>query len=115
MKLRALTSWWTRAGQRRCIRLYKAWRNMIGRTRGSCSRADCDYWRGLEIGFKDWNDFRTWSLANGYSAVNNSLDRKRPEEGYTKDNLQWVPQSFNSFRANYARWHSEREFSTADF
>lgn len=81
---------------------------MRGRLRGTCSREDCDYWRGLPCDFIDWQDFRAWALAAGYSRTNNSLDRKDSTLGYIRSNLQWVPVSVNSWRANHARWDEYR-------
>lgn len=83
------------SGRRRRIRLYEAWRNMIGRTHGGKSRRR-GLWRGLCVGFKDWPEFRAWALTHGYSKKCNSLDRKNTGKGYFPDNLRWVTVADNT-------------------
>jgi hypothetical protein len=53
-------------------------------------------WKGLPVEWKSWEEFRAWSLANGFSRINNSLDRKRTSEGYGPNNCQWIPAVENS-------------------
>lgn len=101
--IRSTTSYKTRAGKVRRIRLFEAWRNMLGRTRGvkhagNGKRA----WVGLPVCFADWAEFRTWALANGYGTrtpsggKRNSLDRIDPDKGYCPENLRWVTVSENT-------------------
>lgn len=95
--VRSLTEWTRANGKRRRIRLYEAYRNMLGRTRGvkhagNGKRA----WAGLPVCFKGWHEFRSWALANGYSRARNSLDRIDPDHGYCPDNLRWVSVAQNT-------------------
>lgn len=91
MRLRSITEWRTRSGRRRRIRLYNAWMNMQGRVKGHKDSHGVKYWHGLECGFAGWAEFRAWALANGFSKVNNSLDRIDAREGYVPGNLRWLP------------------------
>jgi len=97
MKLRSVVMWRTRLGKRRPIRLYKAWRNMHDRVQGHVKAGNgTTPWKGLEVGFTDFEHFRAWSLANGYSRGHNSLDRIDPSRGYTPENCRWVSVRENS-------------------
>ena len=97
MKLRSCTEYRTQSGKRRRIRLYESWRNMIGRTRGGKSRyASQGLWQGLPIDWPNWQAFRDWALANGYSKTRCSLDRIDPSRGYTQSNCRWLTVAENS-------------------
>jgi hypothetical protein len=90
--IRSLTTWHTRDGKRRIVRLYKAWRNLHDRIQGHIvsGRGGLPIWAGLECGFADWAAFRRWALRNGYSKQRCSLDRIRSNQGYTPSNCRWV-------------------------
>lgn len=83
----------------RTVRLYKAYQNMLARVSGSVhdgtGRAR---WKGLEVGFKDFDDFRAWSLANGFRR-GMALDRINEKLGYTKENSQWITIEANNAKA----------------
>lgn len=89
MKLRSVTSWTTRDGRRRRIRLFEAWRNMLGRTRGGKSKDRGKYWN-VDCDFDSWTGFREWSLSKGYR-LGMELDREDSTKPYSRDNCQWIP------------------------
>lgn len=107
MKLKTTKSWTTRAGKRRRVPLYRAYMNMRARLAGTASAGDGSRpWVGLACDFIDFEDFRAWALANGYSKQNNSLDRYPfPEDGYVRENLRWVSVPENTKFENQCRWH----------
>lgn len=95
--LRSTTTWTTRAGKRRRIRLREAYLNMLGRTRGQKHAGNGKRaWAGLPVCFKDWAEFRSWALSSGYSRTRNSLDRIDVDEGYCPTNLRWVTVAQNT-------------------
>lgn len=49
-----------------------------------------DEWRGV----KGREAFVRWSLSNGFSPEL-ELDRRRPNEGYTPENCQWITRNEN--------------------
>ena len=91
-------------GRDRFIRLYGSYCNMLARIRGQVrtGRSGLPIWAGLETDFGDFDDFRTWALANGYSKIRCSLDRERSHLGYIRSNLRWVTCLENSTFANLA-------------
>lgn len=94
--------WQTSKGKRRCIRLYKAWRNMHARIAGKVLDGNGEpRWLGLENGFRDWHHFREWSLQNGF-AKGMVLDRIDESRGYVPDNCQWITKWANAVKANAA-------------
>lgn len=88
MKVRSLTMWSPRNGARRRIRLFEAWRNMLGRTRGGKSKDGGKYWN-VTCEFDSWVGFRDWSLRHGY-ALGMELDRKDSLLPYSPGNCQWI-------------------------
>lgn len=82
------TSYYTRKGVRRRIRLYEAWLNLRGRIRGGKTMKP-KYWAGRDQEFLDWHHFRTWALENGYRK-GMDLDRIDSTKGYSPDNCQWL-------------------------
>lgn len=103
MRLRSIRFWRTRTGDCRTIRLYQSWRNMRNRVRGTTRAGNgTNLWQGLPIAWRTFEDFRAWALANGYSRLNNSLDREREAEGYGPDNCRWVPRAVNTANQNAA-------------
>lgn len=95
--LRSLTDWTTRAGIRRRVRLYGAWKNMRGRLSGRLHAGDGSRpWVGRRCLFLNWHHFRAWSIANGYSRTLNSLDRFFDFEDYGPDTCRWVTRAQNS-------------------
>jgi hypothetical protein len=91
-----LYEWKTRDGVRRRIRLYKAWENLHNRVRGwTTDGAGRRRWLGLEVGFKNFKEFRAWALVNGYRK-GLVLDRERPNEGYTPSNCRWITPEENA-------------------
>jgi hypothetical protein len=89
-------------GKRRFIKLYGAYCNMLARIRGQVrtGRGGLPIWAGLPTDFRDFDDFRTWALANGYSRTRCSLDREHSHIGYLKSNCRWVTCAENSMYAN---------------
>jgi hypothetical protein len=112
-QLRSVTEWTTREGRVRRIRLYMSWRNLNSRIQGhvTTGRGGLPIWAGLECDFKDWADFRTWALANGYSRIRCSLDRERSQFGYIKTNLRWVTPLQNSTYANLVGSRKRRQLA----
>lgn len=84
----SLTTYYTRGGARRRIRLYEAWWNLKGRLQGGKSRQG-RYWRGRDNEFLDWLHFRSWALANGYRR-GVELDRIDSSGPYAPFNCQWL-------------------------
>ncbi len=103
--VRSVTEWRTRDGKKRRVRLYSAWVNMKGRLSGRIRAGDgSSPWTGLHCGFTDWPSFRAWSLANGYSKTNNSLDRYPfPSDGYGPDRCRWITVAENTAFMNVCR------------
>lgn len=97
MRLRTVTTWTPRRGKRRRIRLFEAYRNMLGRVRGvKYGQGGHRLWQGLPVEFASWPEFRSWALQAGYCKARSSLDRIDPDRGYLKDNLRWVSRADNS-------------------
>ncbi len=71
---------------------------MKGLHTDGCGRA---IWRGLPIGFMDYQDFKDWALANGYFP-GASPDRIDPAQGYTPENIQWITAQANRTKARNA-------------
>jgi hypothetical protein len=83
--------------------------NMKNRVAGICKDGSGNpTWKGLTIQWKSWAEFRAWSLANGFSRTNNSLDRERPSEGYGPNNCRWIPALENS-RLSVYNMHAKNE------
>lgn len=100
-----LKTYTTSAGKRRVIRLYNAWRNLLARTRGSGHAGNgANYWVGKEVGWSNFEAFREWALANGYSKTLCSLDRRNHLVGYTPANCQWLTVEDNTRRQNDSGW-----------
>lgn len=96
-----LRTYRTRAGKRRVIRLYEAWRNMNGRCAGRKSRSAGKYWK-VQVEFDSWEHFRSWSLANGYGK-GRELDRKLSHKNYSPENCQWLTRAEHWAKTRGAR------------
>lgn len=100
-----LRSWTTSRGKRRVVRLYNAYKNMLARVRGTGKAGNgANYWVGKEVGFKSFEHFREWALANGYSRTRCSLDRRNHLVGYTPANCQWLTVVENTIKENTSGW-----------
>jgi len=84
--------------------LYGAWLRIKSRVAGTHDRKKPAYWKGLAIEFSSWEHFRSWSLANGFNVINNSIDRIDSDKGYSPANCRWVPVAENSMYASIKRW-----------
>ena len=103
MRVRSITEWRTRDGKRRRIRLFAAWQNMRGRCAGRLHAGNgARPWKGLQIAWRDFAEFRTWALANGYSRMLCSLDRRNPSLHYGPDNCRWLTRADNTRWMHYA-------------
>ncbi len=101
MKLRSLTEWTTKAGKRRTVRLYKAWRNVCGRVGGhNIDGQGNKRWEGIGNEFNSWSHFREWSITSGFSKQRNSCDRIDSSGAYGPANCQWLSVGGNTERAN---------------
>lgn len=99
--LRSKTAWRTKSGRVRVIRLYRSYKNMIGRVRGwNYDGTGNKRWLGLKCDFYTFTEFRAWALRNGYSLERNSLDRLDPSLGYSPRNCQWITRGENSQRVH---------------
>jgi len=67
---------------------------MVSRTKGRSTR-NPDKYRGLEVGWKNFAEFREWAVKNGFSKLTNSPDRQDILKGYTPDNVKFVIPSHN--------------------
>ncbi len=81
-------------GARECL-LFRVYRNMRGRSRGSCTRTPWIYPPGFP--WASYAAFRVWALASGFTKATPSPDRPRPHEPYGPSNVVWRTKS-----ANYA-------------
>ena len=95
-------------------RLYHVWCDIKGRcynsTRDNYERYGgkgielCDEW------LNDYDAFRKWSVANGYTEDSTgkelSIDRIDATKGYSPDNCQWITFSQNVSRRNEDYWKS---------
>ncbi len=97
--LRTVRTYRCRSGKR-FIRLYRSWYNIRsrvdGRTLSGCGQP---IWRGLEVEWQTFEEFRAWALGAGYSKRLCSLDRIDSARGYTADNCRWLTVHQNSMRA----------------
>lgn len=100
MKLKTTRTWTTRRGKRRVVRLYGCWRNLLARTRGTGKSGNGEnYWVGKPVEWLTFEEFHNWSVISGYSREKCSLDRWEEDDGYTRDNCQWMTVAQNSARA----------------
>lgn len=77
----------------------EVWRNIKKRVAGMhMDGSGNPRWRGLAIGFFDYQDFKEWALANGYFE-GASPDRIRSDEGYVPGNIQWITAEQNRAKA----------------
>lgn len=79
-------------GSRECL-LFRVYRNMRGRARGSCTRTPWIYPPGFP--WKSYAEFRTWALMSGFSKATPSPDRPNPREAYSATNVVWRTKSEN--------------------
>ena len=72
--------------------LYKKWRQMINRCKPEYIEAKSYFYRGIGVcnEWKDFLNFRTWALLNGYQN-GYSLERKDVNKGYLPENCCWIP------------------------
>lgn len=102
MKVRSFTRWTTRDGKVRRIRLFEAWRNMLGRCKGGKSTDAGKYWNaGYEFG--GWEHFRAWAIHAGYRK-GVQLDRIRGHLPYSPTNCQWLTPKAHG-KKSYATAH----------
>lgn len=82
-------------------RLYRIWEGMKQRCYNPNSDAYIFYGgKGIEF-YEEWKNFsvfQEWALSHGYEEEL-SIDRIKPENGYSPENCRWVTSSFNSQRA----------------
>lgn len=105
MKLKTTRTWTTRSGKRRVVRLYASWKNMLQRTRGTGRAGNgANYWVGKPVEWATYEEFHIWATISGYCKEKCSLDRWDAEDGYTRDNCQWMTVADNTRRENAARW-----------
>lgn len=79
-------------------KLCKQW---IGMRKRAKKRKDCNV-------FPEWEDyavFKAWSLANGYSEVNNTFCRNGDKGDYSPDNARWDTKGNNSAE-NFAKCYN---------
>ena len=69
--------------------LYRAWRNMKSRVRGSSSKSPWIY-KGLPFAFPVFRCFRCYALAMGFSSERRSPERVKPNRGYVPGNVAFV-------------------------
>lgn len=102
MKVRSVTNWTTRTGKIRRIRLYSSWKNMRGRVSGRLrAGSGARPWMGKTIGWANFQEFRRWALANGYSKQRCSLDREKSSGHYEPGNCRWLTVAQNTKHQNY--------------
>ena len=95
-------------------RLYHVWCDIKGR----CYNSNRDNYeryggKGIELcdeWLNDYEAFRKWSVANGYTEDSTgkelSIDRIDATKGYSPDNCQWITFSQNVSRRNEDYWKS---------
>ena len=89
-------------------RLYKIYYSMLKR----CKNKNNTWYgaKGIKVEFKDFFDFRSWALANGY-ADNLTIDRIDSKNNYSRENCRWVSnvvQANNTTRNVYLEYKGEK-------
>lgn len=78
---------------------------MLQRTRGTGRAGNgANYWVGKPVEWATYEEFHIWATISGYCKEKCSLDRWDAEDGYTRDNCQWMTVADNTRRENAARW-----------
>lgn len=101
-------AWYTTpfSKKRRCVRLYRAYINMLSRTRGQIKDGTGKArWKEIPVKFTGFTEFRSWALANGYRK-GLVLDRKHELAEYGPGNCQWITAVANRNKA--ANIHRDR-------
>lgn len=99
--LRTTRTYRCRSGKR-WVRLYRAWLNMHNRVKGLIRSGNGEaIWQGKPIApeWAEFDNFRAWALAAGFSRTRCSLDRKRTAEGYGPGNCRWLTVRQNNMLA----------------
>lgn len=78
--------------------LYKRWRDMRSRCFGRATRTPEAY-EHVTLGFANFDEFRAFAIANGFSKSHNSPDRIDAAKGYVPGNVRFVPPRYNTCRA----------------
>lgn len=77
-------------------RMYHCWRNMLKRA----SERECC---GVYEEWKEYTNFRDWSLANGYTDEL-ALCREEDKGNYEPGNVRWDTPSNNTIESNVKHW-----------
>jgi hypothetical protein len=75
------------------------WDSMLNRVRGNvCDGCGKPRWKGLEVEWQSFHEFREWAHAHGW-LPGLALDRRDGERGYTRANCQWITKLANDRKA----------------
>lgn len=88
--------------------LHRVYNNMRGRVRGTATRAPWLY-KGIALAWKDFDEFRKWALANGFSKATPSPERMNAKLGYVPGNVVFVTKQHNSSTARGKSYYSDYE------
>lgn len=90
--------------------LAQRWKDMQGRCRGHSTKSPwC--WAGLTVGWKTFKEFRDWALANGFTKVNNSPERKDARLGYVPGNVVFVTKDQNSSTSRGSSYYAHSDYA----
>ena len=94
-------------------RLYFIYRGMLQRCNNPKSTSYKYYGaKGIKVEFKDYQEFKEWSLVNGYTDEL-TIDRINSDDNYRPNNCQWITLSENSKRVDRRKHHNIDEISEA--
>lgn len=97
---------------RRPTLIYRRWRDMQSRCKGQATKQP-DKYKGVELGFKSFAEFRAFALKNGFSKENNSPDRIDTSRGYVPGNIRFVPPAENALRGLYPDYFEQYAYRYA--
>lgn len=97
------------SGNRRTL-LAQRWKDMQGRCRGHSTKSPwC--WAGLTVGWRTFAEFRAYALANGFTKVNNSPERRDATRGYVPGNVVFVTRQENSSTSRGAAYYGYSDYA----
>lgn len=89
--------------------LYKRYRDMRSRAHGRGTKCPWVYPPGWPEEWSTFEKFRAWALTHGFSKVNNSPDRQRPDEPYHPNNVVWTTRIKNTGRSRGSAYYGSDE------
>lgn len=90
-------------------RLYRAWRNMKSRVKGSSTKSPWIY-EGLPFAFPVFVCFRCYAIVYGFSKSTSSPERVIPDLGYVPGNVRFLSVAANSATSRGRAWSSLSDY-----